>query len=81
MQRLRNLMFTFTGPVHLAILTHHHHNSIHNKIDNNNNTVSVTYTHKKSIFSPISYRSGILSSNFVSYSPSNIHNSKDDSVQ
>ena len=74
-------MFTFIWPIYLVILTHNHHNNIHNKIDdNNNNTVSATHTQKKSIFSSSSYRSGIICSNFVSYSPSNIHNSKGDSV-
>ena len=53
MQRVWNLMSTFIGPVHLAILTHHHHhNFIHNNIDNNNNnnTVSATHTQKEVYF-------------------------------
>ena len=53
MQRVWNHMFTFIGPVHLAILTHHHHN-IHNNIDNNNNnTVSATHTQKEYFVSPL----------------------------
>ena len=76
-------MFTFIGPVHLAIFTHHHHNNIHNNIDNNNsnNTVSATYSQKKSISFSHSSRSGIICDKFVSYSPSNIPSSKGDSVQ
>ena len=38
-------MFTIIGPVHLAILTHHHNNNIHNDTDNND-TVSATHTQK-----------------------------------
>ena len=46
-------MFTFIGSVHLAILTHHRHNNIHNKNDNNNiNTVFATHTQKKLILLP-----------------------------
>ena len=36
MQRVWNLMFTFIGPVHFVILTHHHHN---------NTYTCATYTH------------------------------------
>ena len=82
MQSVGNLAFTFIGPVHLAILTHHHHSNIHNNIHNSyNNTVSATHIQKKSILSLHSNRSGIICNNFVSCSPRNIHNSKDDSVQ
>ena len=46
-------MYTFIGPVQLAILLHHHHNNIHNNIDNNNNnTVSAMYSQKKSFRLP-----------------------------
>ena len=52
MQRVWNLMFTSTGPIHLTILTHHRHNNIHNTIENNN-TFSATHTHKQVyLFSP-----------------------------
>ena len=76
-------MFTFIGPDHLPILTLHCHINIHNNIDNKNkrNTVSGTHTQKKSISSPHFNRSGIICNNSVSYSPSNINNSKGDSVQ
>ena len=82
MQSVLNLMFTFIGPVHFVILKLHHHNNIHNNIDNNyNNTVSATHTQQESILPRLSNRSGIIYNNFVSRSPSNIHNSKGDSVQ
>ena len=44
-------MFTFIGPVHLPILSHHH-NNIHNDTDNNNITVSAAHTQRMSILSP-----------------------------
>ena len=45
-------MFTFIGPIHLAIIIHHH-NNIHNDTDNNNNiTVSATHTQRMSICLP-----------------------------
>ena len=43
-------MFTSTGLIHLAILTHHHHN-IYKNIDSNNNDNTVSATHaQKSLF-------------------------------
>ena len=81
MQNVRNLIFTFTGPVHLAILIHLYNNNIQNDTDNNNNdnninniTVSATHTQRMSILSPHSIRSSIICNNFVSCSPRNIHN-------
>ena len=51
MQSVWNLRFTFIGPVHLEILTHHQHNNIQNNIDNNNNNNTVSATHtQKSLF-------------------------------
>ena len=64
----------------MGILTHNYNHNIHSNIDNNNNTVSATDTHTQNI-SPHSKRTAIICNNFVSYSPSNIHSRKGDSVQ
>ena len=42
-------MFTFIGPVHLAILTHHNKNIHNNYTTTNNNTVSARHK-QKSLF-------------------------------
>ena len=75
-----SLMYCEINEIIKKKLTHHHLNNIHNKIIITVIIIIQFLLHiykKKSIFSPNSYRS----SNFVSYSPSNIHNSKGDSVQ